>query len=88
MKTVKVKKAVFHVGDTAAELEAGSWSPSPDSVGTEEIMDHGVHAEDLDEEINERLDALDDGNVVSEDELEDVWAEAMHQAGLDIDISQ
>ena len=39
--------------------------------------------EDLDKSIQDKLDLVDDSNVVTEEELEDGWSEAMRNAGLD-----
>lgn len=58
--------------------------PAPNSVGTVEIEDEGVKKEDLDKSIQDKLDLVDDSNVVTEEELEDGWGEAMRNAGLDI----
>jgi len=58
--------------------------PAPNSVGTVEIEDEGVKKEDLDKSIQDKLDLVDDSNVVTEKELEDGWSEAMRNAGLDI----
>ena len=58
--------------------------PAPNSVGTAEIEDEGVKKEDLDKSIQDKLDLMDDSNVVTEEELEDSWSEAMRNAGLDI----
>lgn len=58
--------------------------PAPNSVGTAEIEDEGVKKEDLDKSIQDKLDLVDDSNVVTEEELEDGWSEAMRNAGLDI----
>lgn len=54
--------------------------PAANSVGTAEIEDEGVKKEDLDKEIQEKLDVIDDSNVVSEDELSDEWEQAMQNA--------
>lgn len=59
--------------------------PAPNSVGTDEIEDESVKKEDLDKSIQDKLDLVDDSNVVTEEELEDSWGEAMRNAGLDID---
>lgn len=56
--------------------------PAPNSVGTAEIEDEGVKKEDLDKSIQDKLDLVDDSNVVTEEELEDGWSEAMRNAGL------
>lgn len=56
--------------------------PAPNSVGTDEIEDEGVKKQDLDKSIQDKLDILDDSNVVTEEELQDGWAEAMRQAGI------
>ena len=58
--------------------------PAPNSVGTDEIEDEGVKKEDLDKSIQDKLDLVDDSNVVTEEELEDGWSEAMRNAGLNI----
>ena len=58
--------------------------PAPNSVGTAEIEDEGVKKEDLDKSIQDKLDLVDDSNVVTEEELEDGWSEAMRNAGLNI----
>jgi hypothetical protein len=68
------------------QFEGGGGSgsqPAPNSVGSSEIQDHSVQEEDLDPTIVEKLDMLEDENIVTEEELEDDWAEAMRNAGLD-----
>lgn len=68
------------------QFEGGGGSgsqPAPNSVGSREIQDHSVQEEDLDPTIVEKLDMLEDENIVTEEELEDDWAEAMRNAGLD-----
>ena len=58
--------------------------PAPNSVGTDEIEDEGVKKQDLEKPIQDKLDILDDSNVITEEELEDAWSEAMQNAGLDL----
>lgn len=62
----------------------GSSTPGPNSVGSDEIKDEGVKKQDLEKPIQDKLDILDDENVVTEQELEDGWEDAMREAGLDI----
>ena len=62
----------------------GSSTPAPNSVGSEEIKDESIKKQDLDKGIQDKLEVLDDGNVVTESELEDGWAEAMRNAGLNM----
>ena len=59
-----------------------SSSPGPNTVGSEEIKDESVEKQDLHKDIQDKLDLLDDSNVVTEEELQDGWAEAMRQAGI------
>jgi len=60
----------------------GSAQPAPNSVGSSEIEDHSIQEEDLDPSIIDKLNMLDDSNVISEDELSDDWEDAMREAGL------
>lgn len=53
------------------------------AVGSEQIRDKGIHEEDLDDDIVDKLNALGDAEEVPEDEIEDMWSEAMRNAGLD-----
>lgn len=62
----------------------GSVTPGPNSVGSDEIKDESIKKQDLDKGIQDKLEVLDDGNVVTESELEDGWAEAMRNAGLNL----
>ena len=61
----------------------GSGTPGPDSVGSDQIQDEGVKMKDLDKGIQDKLEALDESNVVSEGDIKDMWEEAMQNAGLD-----
>lgn len=87
METIlKIKKIIVKsLSGKTAEIEVSS-TPGPNSVGTEELIDEGVKKQDLEKDIQDKLDVLDDSNVVSEEELEESWKEAMHNAGLDIDV--
>ena len=87
METIlKIKKIIVKsLSGKTAEIEV-SGTPGPNSVGTEELIDEGVKKQDLEKDIQDKLDVLDDSNVVSEEELEESWKEAMHNAGLDIDV--
>lgn len=86
----KIRRIIFKGRGIEAEI-AGSGGegtqPAPNSVGSAEIQDEGVKKEDLEKDIQDKLDVLSDENVISEDELEEGWKEAMRQAGLPIDIS-
>ncbi len=55
------------------------------SVNSQSIEDGSVQKVDLDQEIQDKLDVIDDSNIVTEEELAEDWQEAMNQAGLDID---
>lgn len=59
--------------------------PAPNSVGSAEIEDEGVKQEDLDKSIQDKLDLIDESNVVSEQDIEDDWKEAMRKAGLQLE---
>ena len=86
-ETIKGKKLFFESGSgRVVEFSGGGTDgrPAPNSVGTEEIEDEGVKMPDLEKDIQERLEVLDDKNVVTEDELVECWQEAMRIAGLDI----
>ena len=87
METIlKIKKIIVKsLSGKTAEIEVSGTS-GPNSVGTEELIDEGVKKQDLEKDIQDKLDVLDDSNVVSEEELEESWKEAMHNAGLDIDV--
>lgn len=54
--------------------------PAPNSVGTKEIENESVQQEDLSKDIQDKLDVIDDSNVVSEEELSDEWEQAMQHA--------
>ena len=59
-------------------------TPAPNSVNSQTIEDESIQKVDLDKSIQEKLDVLDESNVVTEEDLRDDWAEAMEQAGLDL----
>lgn len=54
------------------------------SVNSQSIEDESIQKQDLDKSIQEKLDMLEESNVITEQEMEDDWAEAMNQAGLEI----
>lgn len=76
----KIRKLIVGLLGNRYELEAGSGTPGPDSVGTEEIQDKGVHKDDLDDDITEKLDVLDESNVITEEEIAEEWQKAMRKA--------
>ena len=87
MKTVRVHKLEIQDADgTIAEFVGGGdgSTPAPDSVTSETIVNEGVKKEDLEKDIQDKLDVLDESNVISEEDLEEDWAQAMEQAGLDV----
>ena len=53
-------------------------------VGTEQIKDEGVKKNDLEKDIQDKLDVLDDSNVMTEEEIEEEWQQAMQNAGLNL----
>ena len=61
----------------------GGGQPEADSVGSEEIKDGSVQPEDLDAGIQEKLDVLDEGNVITEGEIDEDWEAQKRQAGID-----
>ena len=86
----KISRIIFR-GSRVGEVEiAGSGGegsiPAPNSVNSETIEDESVQKHDLDKEIQDKLDVIDDTNIVTEEELEEGWSEAMRKAGIDIDI--
>lgn len=81
------KLIVADVDGKEHEFKGGSGDgtrPAPNSVGTDEIEDEGVKKQDLEKPIQDKLDILDDSNVITEEELEDAWSDAMRNAGLDL----
>lgn len=81
----KMKGVILRVGKKKVyEINGGTEKPGPDSVGSAEIEDEGVKKQDLDKDIQDKLDILDDSNVITEEELEDGWQEALRQAGFDV----
>lgn len=63
----------------------GGSQPAPNSVGSQEIVDESIKKEDLEKDIQDKLDVLDESNVITEEELENDWQEAMNNAGIDVD---
>lgn len=63
----------------------GGSQPAPNSVGSREIEDESIKKEDLEKDIQDKLDVLDESNVITEEELENDWQEAMNNAGIDVD---
>ena len=66
----------------------GATRPGPNSVGTDEIEDEGVKKQDLEKQIQDKLDLLSDENIITEEEIEDDWKDALRGAGLDDLIEQ
>ena len=64
---------------------SGGSQPAPNSVGSQEIEDGSVKKEDLEKDIQDKLDVLDESNIITEEELENDWQEAMNNAGIDVD---
>ena len=50
----------------------GGSQPAPDSVGSEEIRDGGVHMEDLDDGVKDGLDELNNISLTDED-IEEIF---------------
>lgn len=67
---------------------SGGSQPAPNSVGSQQIEDGSIQKEDLDKDIQDKLDVLDDSNIITEEELNDDWQEAMNNAGLDVNPTQ
>ena len=81
-----INKLVMRTPKGEYEFAGGNGSgttPGPDSVGSEQIQDEGVKMQDLDKDIQDKLEVLDESNVVSEEDINDMWEEAMQNAGLD-----
>lgn len=89
MRTVRVNRLEVQDcnGDIAEFIGNGGGGsiPAPNSVNSETIEDEGVKKQDLEKDIQDKLDILDESNVISEEELENDWAHAMEQAGIEID---
>lgn len=75
-----ISNLVFKTGNKSYEYKGST--PGPNSVGSEEIKDEGVKMEDLERDIQDKLDAMDDENVISEEEIADEWNKALQDAGL------
>lgn len=86
MEKVNVSKLEVDIAGKTAVLESGGGgsTPAPNSVNSETIQDHSIKEEDLDHAILDKLDSLDEENVVTEEEIEECWSEAMRNAGLDL----
>lgn len=86
MGTVILNKIqVENVDGTIAEINVSGGGgdgtrPPQNSVGSAEIEDEGVKKEDLEKPIQDKLDLLDDSNVVTNEELEEEWADVMRKA--------
>jgi len=81
----QIKKIIIREGEKTHVFTGGDASqPEPDSVGSEEIKDDSVMEKDLHPSVREKLNALDDMDEVTEEELVDCWQEAMRTAGLDL----
>ena len=75
-----ISNLVSKTGNKSYEYKGST--PGPNSVGSEEIKDEGVKMEDLERDIQDKLDAMDDENVISEEEIADEWNKALQDAGL------
>ena len=64
---------------------SGGSQPAPNSVGSQQIEDGSIQKEDLEKDIQDKLDVLDESNIITEEELENDWQEAMNNAGIDVD---
>lgn len=76
----KIKKLIFDLLGVNYEFESDSATPGPNSIGTDEIQDKSVHENDLAEEVTEKLDILDESNVITEEEIEEEWMRAIAKA--------
>lgn len=79
-----MKKLRVRINNKVYELDGGSATTGPNSIGSNEIEDHSVQEEDLDQDIVDKLNVLSDENVISEEELESDWEDALRQAGLNL----
>ena len=87
METIQVSKLQIDcVEGVTAEFAGGGGgsTPAPNSVNSETIQDESVKKEDLDKDLQNKLDILNESNVIAEEDLEEDWAHAMEQAGLDV----
>lgn len=75
----KIKKVVFDVFGNEYAFE-GEGAPAEGSIGSKEIEDGSIQQEDLDQEIQDKLDVLDESNVITEEDLENDWQNAMNNA--------
>lgn len=71
--------------EVAGSGGSGGSQPAPNSVGSQEIVDESIKKEDLEKDIQDKLDVLDESNVITEEELENDWQEAMNNAGIGVD---
>ena len=90
MGTIRVNKLeIQDVDGTVVEFVGGGGgggsTPAPNSVNSESIENESIKKEDLEKDLQDKLDVLDETNIISEEDLEDDWAQAMEQAGLDVD---
>ncbi len=75
----KIKNVIFDVFGDEYAFEGGS-TPAEGSIGSKEIEDGSIKQEDLEQEIQDKLDVLDESNVITEEDLESDWQEAMNNA--------
>ncbi len=88
METIQVSKLQIDcVEGVTAEFAGGGGgsTPAPNSVNSESIENESIKKEDLEKDLQDKLDVLDETNIISEEDLKDDWAQAMEQAGLDVD---
>lgn len=81
----KIRKVrIFGIETEIAGTGGDGSQPAPNSVTSEEIENGSIKKEDLEQDIQDKLDVLDESNVITEEELNDDWQEAMNNAGLDV----
>lgn len=80
----ELSKIIFVDVDDKEYMFSGSSGdgarPGPNSVGSAEIKDESVEKQDLNKDIQDKLDLLNDSNIVTEEELDDEWQQAMNNA--------
>ena len=81
----KIKILSRHRTELELPSDGSSIEILPENVvGTEQIKDEGVKKNDLEKDIQDKLDVLDDSNVMTEEEIEEEWQQAMQNAGLNL----
>lgn len=62
----------------------GGGTPGADSVGSDEIRDESIEERDLSAAVRAKLDALDGATEITEDEIDDIVAQACASVGLEV----